>query len=304
MSDIKILINDFKQYLGKQDLSKNTIRNYIADIENFASWYDQYHGEEIEVKNITAYHLNFFREQILNGKRLKVSSVNRKTQTLKRFFRFLTGKKIIKSNVADSIKFIRRTKTTKPNSLNKNEVHALLSMAGNSAHGLSSRNYAVIQLLLQTGLRISELINLQWRDLILYERSGSVRVVDSKGHKERVIPLNNSARKALSLYIKRNEYDPTTPVFLSKHGKIHTARALQKIISNLAKKANINRIRVTPHVLRHTFATNYLKANPGCLIELATLLGHESIDTTAIYTKASVEHLHETLEKAQFVNNQ
>lgn len=182
-------------------------------------------------------------------------------------------------------------------------MHALLSIAGSSPHGLSSRNYAVIQLMIRTGLRISELINLQWRDLALYERSGSIRVVDSKGHKERVIPLNSSARKAISSYIQNKEYDQTTPVFLSKHGKIHTARALQKIVSNLAKKANIRRIKVTPHVLRHTFATNYLRANPDCLVELSLLLGHESIDTTAIYTKASTERLSATLENSQFAHD-
>ena len=124
-----------------------------------------------------------------------------------------------------------------------------------------------------------------------------------KGHKEREVPLNSSARKAISSYIQNKERDPSTPVFLSKHGKIHSARALQKVISNLAKKANITRIKLTPHVLRHTFATNYLRANPECLIELATLLGHESLDTTAIYTKVSIEHLNETLEKSQFTDN-
>lgn len=303
MSNIKALINNFSQYLSKQDLSENTIHNYIADIENFANWYEEHHGDEIEFKNITLHHLAFFRDQVLHNKRLKVSSINRKIQTLRKFFGFLEGKKIIKVNIANSLKFIRRTKTTKPNSLNKQEVHSLLSVAGSSAHGLSSRNYAVIQLLLQTGLRISELINLQRRDLTIYERSGSIRVVDGKGHKEREIPLNSSARKTISSYIQNKEYNPSTPVFLSKHGKIHSARALQKVISNLAKKANITRIKVTPHILRHTFATNYLRANPACLIELATLLGHESLDTTAIYTKASIEHLNETVEKSQFSDN-
>lgn len=303
MSDIKTIVDDFKSYLAKQDLSKNTIRNYSADIDNFVRWYDEQHAEEIKVKEVTAYHLNFYRDQMLNAKRLKVSSVNRKIQTLKRFFGFLTKKKIIKVNISNSMKFIRRAKATKPSSLNKSEVHALLSMAGHSPHGLKSRNYAMIQFIIQTGLRISELINLQWRDLTLYERSGSVRVVDGKGHKERVIPLNNSVRKAIASYLENRELDQTTPVFLNKQGNIPTARALQKVVSTLARKANITRIKVTPHVLRHTFATNYLRANPDCLVELATLLGHESIDTTAIYTKASSERLSETLENSQFINS-
>ena len=81
-----------------------------------------------------------------------------------------------------------------------------------------------------------------------------------------------------------------------------TTRAIQKIISSLATKANIDRIRVSPHTLRHTFTTNYLRANNSCLMELATLLGHESLDTTAIYTKSSKERLAETLENSQFTH--
>jgi integrase/recombinase XerC len=299
MYDIKMLVQEFKDYLGKQDLSKSTIRNYSSDIENFIHWYDDQHGEEVKVNQITAYHLDFFREQMLKAKRLKVASVNRKIQTLKRFFGFLIRKKIIKTNVAAAIKFIRKTKATRPQALTKAETHALLSVAGQSAHGLSSRNYAIIQLIMQTGLRVSEVIGLQWRDLSLYERSGMVRIVDGKGHKERIIPLGSSIRKALTAYKGSREVGQMTPVFLNKQGKVATARALQKMITGLARRAKINRIKVTPNVLRHTFATNYLRANPGCLVELATLLGHESIETTAIYTKASAERLEETLDKAQ-----
>ena len=208
----------------------------------------------------------------------------------------MTNTKIIKINPTQAIKFMRKAKTTKPKSLGKAEIHALLSVALQSAHGLNNRNYAAIHLILQTGLRIGEVINLQWRDLTSHDRSGFVRVI-SKGLKERAIPLNGTIRRAIANYVEGRNLIAETPLFLSKRGEIPTPRALQKIISNLAKRANITRIQLTPNVLRHTFATNYLRTKPSCLIELATLLGYDSLNTTAIYTKASSEHLKKYVRK-------
>ncbi len=143
---------------------------------------------------------------------------------------------------------MRKAKTTKPKSLGKAEIHALLSVVGQSAYGLSNRNYAAIQFILQTGPRIGEVINLQLRDLTLHDRSGVVRVI-SKGLKERAIPLNGTIRRAIANYVEGRNLIAETPLFPSKRGKIPTTPALQKIISNLAKRANISRIQVTPHVL-------------------------------------------------------
>lgn len=302
MSNIKTLISDFVNYLKKQDLSENTIKSYQSDLVIFFKWYSETYTEDV-IEKITSHHLNFFRDQITH-ERFKTASINRKIQTLRKFFSFLVVKKVIRTNPSKAIKFIRKTKPTSPNALNKQEVHALLSGAGNSPHGLGSRNYALVQLMLQTGLRVSEVINLQWQDITIYERSGSVRVVDSKGHKERTVPLNSTARKAISSYIQDRELEMITPLFLSKQGELPTARSIQKLVSNLARRAKVTRIKVSPHVLRHTFATNYLRTNPECLVELAALLGHESLDTTAIYTKASPERLSKTLEDAQFTDDE
>lgn len=302
--DMEQLTIEFKNYLMKQEMSANTIKSYLADLANFAKWYQIHYADQIALHEITSYHLQSFKDYNINTKRLKTASINRKIQSLKRFFQFLSSKKLIKENPALKTKFIRRIKATKPSALNKNEVHSLLSIAGRSSHGTHKRNYAIIQLILQTGLRVSEVINLQWQDITLGERSGQVRVVDGKGHKERIIPLNSNVRKALSNYLEsREDLEKISPIFLSKRNEMPTARAIQKVIAGLANKANISRVKVTPHTLRHTFATNYLRTNPGCLIELSTLLGHESLDTTAIYTKSSQEHLADTLEKSQLIND-
>ena len=144
-------------------------------------------------------------------------------------------------------------KATQPSALNKTEVHALLSIAGRNLEGkqiIPKRNYAIIQLILQTGLRVGEVVNLQRQDIMFSARAGQVRVVDGKGHKERIIPLNSTARRALANYLKlREELGATEPIFISKRGQVPTTRAIQKIISSLATKANIDRIRVSPHTL-------------------------------------------------------
>jgi len=132
------------------------------------------------------------------------------------------------------------------------------------------------------------------KDVVMRKRSGCVNVVDGKGRKHREIPLNSIAKRALTNYLEiRNSSEPDDILFTTKRGEQGTIRALQALISGLAKRANITRINVTAHTLRHTFATQFLQANPGCLVELAMLMGHESIDTTAIYTKASKEKLAE-----------
>jgi len=232
--------------------------------------------------------------------RKKSSSVNRRIQSLKRFFNWAIDKRLIKINPAKDIRFMRRSSPTSPQSLSKNEVHAMLRLSGKSSHGLATRNYALLQIMLQAGLRIGEVVNLQVRDLVIYERKGSIRIVEGKGLKERLIPMNATLRRAINRLLKMREMlTPEAPVFLSTRGTKLTIRAAQKSVDGIVRKAKINKKSISAHTLRHTFATNYLKANPGQLGELASLLGHACLDTTALYTKPSEADLSESIEKIE-----
>lgn len=287
------LLNGFKEKMIAEDISNNTIKNYISDIRNFYKWYKEISFSE-NLQKVTSYHLNAYKDHLIHSQRKKVSSINRNIQSLKNFFQFLIKQKYLKNNPSEKLKFLRRTKRTKPRALSKSDIHKLLSVTAHSSHGTKKRNYAIIQLLLQTGIRVGELVNLEVRDLKLYDRSGEIRIVDAKGGKERTIALNNYARKALRNYLKEDKTQDRKIIFLSKQNKQITVRAVQKMVSNLAKKSGIGNI--SPHSLRHSFAINYLRSNPECLVELSTLLGHESLDTTAIYTVASKERLAKTIE--------
>jgi site-specific recombinase XerD len=157
-----------------------------------------------------------------------------------------------------------------------------------------------VQLLVQAGLRVGEVAALRIADITAHERSGLVRIREGKGLKAREVPLNATARRALRLYLDaRSGGAPMEPLFSSERGGAMPTRTIQAVIAHLSRRAKIDRVRVSAHTLRHTFALNYLRQSPGKLVELASLLGHESLDTTAIYTRPSSEELAQDLERSR-----
>lgn len=296
------LSSRFKQYLTKQDLSPRTIKGYLDDLRFFREWHEEIQQCEIDWPKITSFELQAFRQYLVNGKRQRVASVNRRLQALKRFFNwaYLQGL-VTGENPVENLRFMRKQPPSQPQALLKTEVHQLLRVAGQSSHGLSKRNYAILQLMLQSGLRIGEVIQLRYGDITLQSRSGSVSIVDSKGHKSREVPLNLTARRALQNYYQPLEETkaPEAQAFHSKRQGTLSLRSLQAMIQSLVKRAKLTRIPISAHTLRHTFATHYLQANPSQLVELAQLLGHDSLNTTAIYTKSSQEKLAQGVEKSE-----
>jgi integrase/recombinase XerC len=206
---------------------------------------------------------------------------------------------LVQEDPSLEVKLVRTNARRQPRGLKDAEVHGLLRAAGQSGRGLSKRNYALLQVMLQTGLRVSEVAGLRRADLVIHDRSGSIRVRLGKGRKERLVPLNATARRALTSYLDaRDHVKPDDAVFESERGKSMSVRSIQQVVSELARRAKVTRTRVSAHTLRHTFALGYLRSNPGRLVELANLLGHESVDTTAIYTQPSIESLAESLERS------
>lgn len=297
------LLTQFKNRLLQQGYSDITIKGYLYDLNHFLRWFAEMHPDkdDINVKDVGDADLRAYRQELINVRRQKAASVNRRLQAIKSFFTWATQVKAIAKNSAQDVRFMKKKAPLKPLALNRSEVHALLRVADLSPHGLSARNCALLQLILQAGLRIGEVVKLQFRDITINRRSGSVRIYEGKGFKEREVPLNSSARQALSTYIEPRQdiIQPEDPLFITKQGTVPTVRALQLVVTNLARRAKIARIKVTPHTLRHTFATNFLQSNPDSLVELAMLLGHESLNTTAIYTKASLEKLEQGVERSE-----
>ena len=159
------------------------------------------------------------------------------------------------------------------------------------------RDRAIIYTLLYTGLRVGELVSLTRDDVRLSERKGTitVRAAVAKGGKERQVPVPKLAREALSSYLA--ETKPTDRVFIGRQGVLSEAG----VAAMVAKYGDLAKLeRVTPHVLRHTFAYNYLAQNNNDLVALADILGHSSLDTTQIYTKRRLDDLQSGIDRVQF----
>jgi integrase/recombinase XerC len=280
-------------------MSPRTVEGYRHDLEMFGRWLDKTRGRENNLLDVLTTELMGYRHELVRIEKRQPATVNRHLQALRRFCQWATQGGLMASDPSIEIKAVRVTRTQQPRGLHDAEAHALFRAAGASGHGLARRNYAIIQLLLQTGLRVGELADLCVSDITLRQRSGVVRVREGKGRKARQVPLNTTARRALASYLKeRGTPAQSAPLFVSKRSTPLAVRSLEATVSELARRAKITRLAVSPHTLRHTFALAYLKQNPGKLVELALLLGHDSLDTTAIYTRPSVEALAADLEKS------
>lgn len=189
-------------------------------------------------------------------------------------------------------------------------MNALLREASRSRY--KERDYALVQVLLQTGMRIGECASLDYQDIKFGERSGSVNIRGGKGNKARSVPLNASARQALANYAapmlgveptlvataaawpRRVRGESSSPPWRSQKGGRLSSQAIRRMIDCLVRAAASRGLLpadASAHTLRHTFAASYLKSNPGDLIGLATLLGHSSLDTTRIYGQRTAEQL-------------
>jgi integrase/recombinase XerC len=294
------LLAAFKRSLCEQDLSPVTARGYLHDLGKFRAWLEaEPAAKPRDIRRLTAVDLVNYRQCLLRTERLQAATVNRKLQAIKKLFGWALDQGLVKGNVALEVRFVKIAERPCPNGLTETEVQSLLRAAGQTRHGLAKRNYALIELLLETGLRVSEAADLHVSDVDLHDRSGVVLVREGKGRKQRQVPVNSTARRALKLYLKgREPLRQEDHLFLSERGGLPLSlRTIQATVSAVARRANITRFAVSAHSLRHSFARRFLRRHPGKLVELAALLGHESLDTTAVYTRASAEDLAADVEE-------
>jgi site-specific recombinase XerD len=238
------------------------------------------------------------------------ATVNVHVSALRTWCTWLTAQEYLETNPANHLKLVGRQEPLAPQALKNKEVNALLRAAQRSRHAL--RNYAILQLLLQTGLRIGECRNLSWEDITFKPKSASALIRAGKGNKARNVPVNASARAALAAYAApllsvKNELRsvatswptpqpprPFTPLWISQKGNRLSAPALWRVINNLVRDCAARGLvpeGTTPHSCRHTFAHRYLERHPGDLVGLARLLGHADLNSTKIYTQPTAEEL-------------
>ena len=279
--------------LGK---SSNTIRSYRRDVLQFMEYIDEYEEirtfEDVEMLTIRSFIAYLNSDERLkkkkNAKVVSKRSINRKISALRTFFKYLQEKKVIQTN---KVMYVNMPKFEKelPNVLSKDDLNKMRSVI-NTEKITGIRDRLIIELLYSSGIRASELINLNEYVIDFNERE--MRIV-GKGDKERITFFSRNAKKWLEKYIeeKKKEYKNYSKEILitNSKGKKLTTRSLRRLISNHATEAGLQK-EVTPHVFRHSFATELL--NNGVDIRyLQELLGHSSISTTQVYTHVSKSFL-------------
>lgn len=275
-----VLLDQFLDYISlERGLSDNTRAAYGADIRDFLHFLERRSIRSIN--GVERKHLiDFLLEEKSRG--LRTTSLSRRLVAVKVFFRHLHREGLLGKNVADEMESPRLWKVL-PDTLTYKEVERLLK-APDQSNRYAVRDRALLEVLYGTGLRVSELATLRIHDVHLDE--GYLRCI-GKGNKERVVPLNASAATLVKAYLAelrpRLAPDPAVEaLFISARGTAFCRQGLWKLIKGYACKAGISK-NVTPHTLRHSFATHLL-ANGAPLRVIQEMLGHADISTTQIYT--------------------
>ena len=279
----------FTDFLNEQDLSVHTVEAIIFDIRKFAHWFTAANKEPWDVERVTIRDISDFRDYLHRVKKYSVSTVNRNLASLRKYFKWLNSKSHITTNPASQVKELRRQPVA-PQGLARAEVRKVMREVELRK---DIRSNAIFSLILYTGARLSDLVNLELSDLMISERSGSVIFRYGKGSKQRTAPLPLQARKALSEYLEIRPPVDTQKIFIGERGALNN-RGIQAIFEKYKVLTGIEKLY--PHILRHTFSHTFLSQG-GNLVQLAQILGHESLNTTAIYTKNSVEQLGEAAER-------
>ena len=285
-----MIIEEFKKYLLiDRHYSDNTIASYINDLNLYLEFLDKKH---ISYQNASEDNIKEYLKFISNkDERTRAHEIS----VLRSFYKYLILENMIKNNPMENIDLPKLSKKL-PSVLSVEEVDKLLDIDLNTP--FDYRNKAMLELMYGSGLRVSELINLRLEDIDL--NYSVVRTI-GKGSKERIIPFGEYARIALDKYI--NEYrsmlikkEASEYLFLNNHGKSMTRQGFFKIIKAIAVEKGIKK-EISPHTLRHSFATHLLNGGAD-LRSIQEMLGHANLSTTEIYTNISKEEIknkyHET----------
>lgn len=293
----KQYIEDFKTYLSvEKNFSEHTLAAYASDIVSYILWLDNVSCTNVDFNKLREY-LHFIQRFDY-----KKTTIARKVASIRTFYKFLFRERYIDSNPALSLSAPKRPKSL-PKFLTPEEVEQILNNVKIETPA-GFRNRVILELLWATGMRISELSNLNFGDLNLDENE--IRVF-GKGAKERIVLVSdrakgylvqyiNSARKLIAPEYNTNEINDDTPLFINNTGYRLQNKTVRKVINEIVEKIELPK-KVTPHVFRHSFATKLIE-NGADLRVVQELLGHAGISNTQIYTHISIKHMKDVYEAA------
>lgn len=291
-------VQDYLLHLSvERSLSRRTIDEYEADLKLFFTWLEPLFVDGITLERIDARTIREFLTTLRQDRSYTASGLNRKIACLKGYFTYLEVEKILATSPMSRIRSAKEGKTL-PKVLTQTEVSLLLAtveeaLSATSFAELRYRDRAIFELFYATGIRLSELVGLD-RDDLDFEAL-SMRVL-GKGNKERVVFFTQVAADAINDYLKLTPRSvPGGPLFLNRYGARISQRGVEKLFQNVLTRSGLAK-HASPHTLRHSFATHLLEEGSD-LVTIKELLGHESLQTTQIYTNISRKRMQDVYQR-------
>ena len=283
--------NELDKYLEYLKYQKNysdyTIENYSHDIVEYLEYLER---ESLSFSDVEYSDIRFYLMYLKDEKKDNNTSINRKLSSLRGFYKFLANEKIVSTNVFSLVNGPKKSKKL-PRYFEYNELEELFKVP-DTRKDLGQRDLLLLEMLYATGVRVGELVNIKVSDIDLGRRN---IIILGKGNKERYVTYGEYCEDALKMYLSDGRVslncNNSDYLFLNNRGGILTERGVRYILDQLISKTSINK-KISPHMIRHSFATHLL--NEGCdLLTVQKLLGHESIKATQIYTHVTTDRLKE-----------
>jgi site-specific recombinase XerD len=280
--------NHVTSYLNTMS-SDATFRAYAHALDQFEEWYRQTYGQPPDAELVTETEARDWRAYLTGVKKYAASTVNVRLSALTGVVRHAGGRL--------DVSYIKQVKPP-IDPLTGRELGRLIRAVERHRWGptwMPLRNIAMVSMMARAGLRVSEVVGLDVGDVEIRERSGWATIRQGKGLKERQVPLSLRCRRDLTSYLAERPDNGRMALFISRRQERLTRRAVQQMVSKAARRAGIDK-DVTPHVLRHTFATRYLEHSDGDIRSLQDILGHANLETTARYLHPSAERVQAMVE--------
>ncbi len=281
--------DNFAQFLTESERSAYTIKNYLCDLDGFALWLKSARNEEFAPELITPSDLREYKHYLDQTLQLKPQTINRKLSSLRSFLNWAGIEGYFPDNRLPHVPQPLKEQASAPKWLDRLSQHALCRIV---EKGRKPRDIAIVKLLLNTGLRISELCALTWNDIKISPKKGRLSVNHGKGSKRRTIPLNKDARSVLLELGYHKNKGSDRRVFVGQRGAM-TPRGIESTLRKYVKQTDLE--DVSPHQLRHTFCKNLIDAGVS-LEKVATLAGHDNLETTRRYCTPSEQDLAAAVE--------
>lgn len=292
-------VQDYLLHLSvERSLGRRTVEEYESDLELFLKWLEPLFAEGLPFDRLDTRTIREFLAHLRHERDYTPSGLNRKIACLKGYFSYLEIEKILVTNPMTRIRSAKEAKLL-PKVLSPEEIERLLDtverrIGETNSRDLALRDRAIFELFYATGIRLSELVGCGVDDLDFERRT--LRVL-GKGNKERVVFFNRTAAEALSEYLQGTpRRQPGGPLFLNRYGARISQRGVEKMFTQVLLESGLER-HASPHTLRHSFATHLLEGGSD-LVTIKELLGHESLQTTQVYTNISRQRMRDVYERA------